>query len=215
MAEAVALRVLIADDHPATRAGVRRALEDAGLEVCGEAASASAAVELARAEHPDVALLDIHMPGNGIAAAGEITTSVPGTVVVMLTVSREDDDLFEALRAGAAGYLLKGMDPKRLASALRGVLEGEAALPRALVSRVVEEFRERGGRRIPLIGKRPVRLTSREWEVLELLGQGLTTAEIAERLFVTKVTIRTHVSSILKKLQVPDRAAAVRFLNER
>jgi DNA-binding NarL/FixJ family response regulator len=214
VAEESRRRVLIADDHPATRLGVRRALEEGGFEVCGEAADAPATVESARDQRPDVVLLDIHMPGNGITAAAEISTSLPDTAVVILTVSRDDDDLFDALRAGAVGYLLKGMDPKRLPDALRGVLEGEAALPRALVGRLVNEFRERGGRRLPLTGKRSARLSSREWQVLEFLAEGLTTAEIAERMFVTSVTIRTHVSAILKKLQVPDRAAAIRFFKE-
>ena len=154
------------------------------------------------------------MPGNGIVAALEITSQLPKTAVVMLTVSRDDDDLFAALRAGAAGYLLKDTDPERLPMALLGVLRGEGALPRTLVARLVEEFRGRGKRRLPLSGSRSVELTPREWQVLEGLRDGLSTEEISERLFVSQVTVRTHVSAILKKLKVPDRAAAIKLLEE-
>jgi DNA-binding NarL/FixJ family response regulator len=210
------IRVLVADDHPALRRSVRVALEREGFEIAGETDTAAATIETALRERPDVCLLDIHMPGSGIAAAAEISFRLPDTAVVILTVSRNDNDLFDALRAGAAGYLLKDMDPARLANALRGVLAGEAALPRALVARVIEEFRQRGRRRLlPLLGERGVELTSREWEILELLRTGCTTAEIAERLFVSKVTVRRHVSSILRKLRVADRKAALQLLEER
>ena len=205
------LRVVVADDHPPTRAGVRGALEESGFEVVAEVGDARKAIDACVEHHPDVALLDIHMPGNGIAAAGEIGRKMPDVAIVMLTASRDDDDLFEALRAGASGYLLKDMDPDRLGVALRGVLSGEAALPRALVSRVLEEFRSRPRRRIGLAGQSPTaRLTSREVEVLDLLALGLSTEDIAGRLFVGKVTVRTHVANILKKLRVTDRDAAVR-----
>jgi DNA-binding NarL/FixJ family response regulator len=204
------IRVLVADDHPPTRAGVRAALECQSFNVCAEVADAPAAVEAAIRERPDVCLLDIHMPGSGIRAAEAIAREVPEAVVVMLTVSRTDTDLFDALRAGASGYLLKDIDPKRLPLALKGVLAGEAALPRRLVALLVEEFRERKRRRrIPLVGRRNVELTDREWEVLELMREALTTDEIAQRLFISPVTVRTHVSAILRKLQVPTRDAAV------
>lgn len=207
------IRVLVADDHPALRQSVRVALEGADFEVCGQAESAGEAVETALREMPDVCLLDIHMPGNGISAARQITSQLPDTAVVMLTVSRNDADLFDALRAGACGYLLKDIDPGRLPHALRGVISGEAALPRALMARVIDEFRERSRRkRLPLVGGRGVDLTSREWEILEYLRDGLTTGEIAERLFVSKVTVRRHVSSILRKLHVPDRKSALRLV---
>lgn len=207
------LTVLVADDHAPTRAGVRDALGDDGFAVVAEAAGADAAVELALRERPDVCLLDIHMPGGGIAAAARITEELPEIVVVMLTVSREDEDLFAALRAGAAGYLLKDMDPARLAPALRGVVAGEAAVPRTLVARVVEEFRSSERRpSLPLVRSRGARLTAREWEVLELLRERLTTGEIAHRLGLSAVTVRRHVSSILAKLRVPDRRAMARLL---
>jgi len=183
--------------------------------VCAEVDTAATAVAAAVDQRPDVCLLDIHMPGNGIAAAAEIASRVPEAAVVMLTVSRNDADLFAALRAGACGYLLKDIDPHRLPLALRGVLQGEAALPRTLVARVIEEFRERAGRRrVPLLNERGVELTSREWEILELLRTGLSTAEIAERLFVSKVTVRRHVGDILRKLRVPDRKSALELLRK-
>ena len=206
-------RVLIADDHPPTRAGVKEALERDGFVVCAQAPDAGSAIEAAKRERPDVCLLDINMPGDGVYAAEVIAHEVPDTAVVMLTVSRSDDDLFNALRAGASGYLLKDIDPVRLPLALRGVLEGEAALPRRLVTLLIEEFRERKRRRrIPLVGRRSVELTDRESEVLELMRQGLTTLEIGDRLFISPVTVRTHVSSILRKLHVPTREAAVALL---
>jgi DNA-binding NarL/FixJ family response regulator len=131
----------------------------------------------------------------------------------MLTVSCDDEDLFAALRAGAAGYLLKDMDPARLAPALRGVVAGEAAVPRMLVARVVEEFRSSERRpSLPLVRSRGARLTAREWEVLELLRERLTTGEIAHRLGLSTVTVRRHVSSILAKLRVPDRRAMQQLL---
>jgi DNA-binding NarL/FixJ family response regulator len=205
------LRVVIADDHPMTRVGVRIALERDGFEICAEADDAATAVEAAQRERPDICLLDIQMPGSGIHAAEEIARKVPDAAIVMLTVSRSDRDLFDALRVGASGYLLKDTDPERLPLALRGVLDGEAALPRHLVALVIEEFRERGRRR-PLLKKRGVVLTDREWEVLQLMSQGLTTFEIADRLFIEPVTVRTHVSAILKKLRVSSRKAALELL---
>ena len=207
------IRVVIADDHPPTRAGVRAALERGGFVVCAEAADGATAVEAARRERPDVCLLDIHMPGDGIRAAETIAHELPETAVVMLTVSRSDSDLFDALRVGACGYLLKDIDPARLPLALHGVLQGEAALPRRLVSLLIEEFRERRRRRrIPIGGRRSVELTDREWEVLELMSEGLSTEEIAARLFISPVTVRTHVSAILRKLHVPTREAAIALL---
>ena len=205
------LRVVIADDHPMTRVGVRVALERDGFEICAEADDAATAVEAAQRERPDICLLDIQMPGSGIHAAEEIARKVPDAAIVMLTVSRSDRDLFDALRVGASGYLLKDTDPERLPLALRGVLDGEAALPRHLVALVIEEFRERGRRR-PLLKKRGVVLTDREWEVLELMSQGLTTFEIADRLFIEPVTVRTHVSAILKKLHVSSRKEALQLI---
>jgi DNA-binding NarL/FixJ family response regulator len=206
------ITVLVADDHAPTRAGVRASLDDDGFEVVAEASSARTAVAQAEHTQPDVCLLDVHMPGGGVAAARQISGLLPSCSVVMLTYSRDDDDLFDSLRAGARGYLLKDMDPDRLGAALRGVLTGEAALPRALVARVIEEFQGRGRRTVFSRNGRPAELTSREWEIMELLRQGLRTEDVASRLFVAPGTVRVHVSSVLKKLQVPDRDSALRRL---
>jgi DNA-binding NarL/FixJ family response regulator len=205
--------VLLADDHAPTRAGVRAALEGHGFVVCAEAADAASAIEAAERERPDVCLLDIRMPGSGIAAAATISSRLPETAIVILTVSHDDTDLFDALRAGAAGYLLKDTDPRRLPTLLASVIRGEGALSPGLVAKLIEEFRERGRRRrLPLHGSRGVELTSREFEVLDLLRQGLSTAEIASRLYIAEVTVRTHISAILRKLRVPDRRAAIELL---
>ena len=205
--------VLVADDHPPTRAGVRLALEQGGFTVCADVGDAASATAAAVRLRPDICLLDIHMPGNGIAAADEIARRVPDSAVVMLTVSQEDEDLFDALEAGALGYLLKDTSPARLPDALRAVLRGEAALPPHLVTKVVAEFRQRRRRRrVPLRGRNPVELTDRERDVLMMMRDGLTTAQIAERLFVAPVTVRTHIAAILRKLRVPDRRAAVDLL---
>ena len=207
------ITVLLADDHARTRALVRTALERTGeFHVCAEAPDACTALAAAKREQPEVCLLDINMPGSGIAAAARITTALPGTAVVMLTVSRQDEDLFDALRAGATGYLLKGLDEDRIGEALRRVLEGEASLPGTLVARLVEEFRDREYRRVALPEGAAAQLTGREWDVLELMRKGLATADIAKRLFVSTTTVRTHVSSILRKLGVPDRRAAIELL---
>ena len=206
--------VVVADDHPPTREVVTEALTEGGFQVVATAATAEEAVAACLATTPKVALLDIRMPGNGISAARAITAAGHGTRLVMLTVSEDDEDLFAALRAGASGYLVKGLDPARLAPALWAVLAGEAALPGTLVARLVAEFRTRERRRALAAAPRESRLTDREWEVLDALAEGLDTAQIAARLFVAKVTVRTHVAAILRKLGVPDRPAAVRLLRQ-
>jgi len=204
------LRVLIADGSPSERSGVRRALEDAGCVVCAEAADAPDAVEAAARERPDLCLVDTELPGGGIPTAAAILGNGAEMAVVMFARSSSERELFAALEVGACGYLTKSTDPERLAIALKRVSEGEAPLPRTLVARLIEEFQERHLRRRTLHN-----LTERETEVLELLGQGLDTAEIAARLFVARVTVRTHIASILKKLGVPDREAAVRAVGGR
>jgi DNA-binding NarL/FixJ family response regulator len=210
------LRVLIADDHPPTRAGVRMALEHGAIEVCAEVGNAADAVAAAEREVPDACLLDIEMPGSGIWAAAEITTFLPDVPVLMLTVSRNTDDLFDALRAGAVGYLLKDMDPAELPAAVRSAVAGEAALSGVLAARLIEEFRRRGGRTtVAVAGGQSIELTRREWDVLELLTDGLTTAEIAGRLFLSQVTVRRHVSAVLRKLHVKSREEARSVLAKR
>ena len=208
--------MLVADDHAPTRAGVRLILEPHGFEICAECSDAAGAVSAAQRDRPDLCLLDVRMPGNGVAAAAHIRACLPDTAIVMLTVSHNDDDLFNALRAGAAGYLLKDADRDRFVAALRGVLAGEAAMDARLVARLMDEFRERDRRRRRfLVRRRSVTLTPREWEVLELLGEGLSTTEIAGRLMISQVTVRRHVSRLLEALRVRDRAAAVQLFRDR
>lgn len=208
-------RVLIADDHPPTRANLRELLDrEPDFTVCAEAPDAPGAVAAAVREAPDLCILDIRMPGGGIAAAWEITARLPQTRVVMFTVSRDDDDLFAALRSGAGGYLLKDADPNTVAEQLRTVMAGDVAIPSGLVTRLVAEFRDRSPRRRLIVARPELPpLTSREWEVLELLRQGATTGQIAERLSVSNATVRSHAAAILRKLRVPDRASAIRLLN--
>jgi DNA-binding NarL/FixJ family response regulator len=207
--------VLLADDHLPTRTGVRAALEGAGLVVVADVGSGDAAIKAALEHKPDIALLDVRMPGDGIVAAAEIASRLPETVVVMLSATAEDEHLFEALRVGARGYLLKDTDPDRLPMALEGVLSGEAALPRTLVSRLIEEFRTRDRRRrIPMLRPGGQQLTEREWEVLELMRDGLRTKDIAARLTISEVTVRRHVSATLRKLQVKDRSEALDLLEK-
>jgi DNA-binding NarL/FixJ family response regulator len=210
------LRVLIADDHAPTRAGVRIALERGGCEVCAEVASAGDAVKAALAERPDVCLVDLSMPGNGFRAVAGIVQRLPNTPVLVLTVSRSAEDLFDALRSGAAGYLLKDMDPDDLVAAVKGAVAGEAALPGFLAARLIDEFRHRGrGTTLTLNDNRRVELTPREWDVLELFGDGLSTAEIARRLDLSQVTVRRHMSALLHKLEVSSREEARRLIAQR
>jgi DNA-binding NarL/FixJ family response regulator len=208
-----ARRVLLADDHLAARTGTRMALEEGGFVVCAEAADGPSAVEAARRDRPDVCLLDVLMPGGGIEAAKQIAVEVPDTAIVMLTVSDDEDHLFGAIRAGASGYLLKDMDPNRIPDAVSGVLAGEAAFPRRLMIRVVEEFSERQQRHVPLPAGGRAELTSREWETLHLLRAGNTTSATARRLGISQVTVRRHVSEAVRKLKVRDRKAALELLD--
>jgi len=211
------LRALVADADTPTRTALRDALEKSGVSVCSEACDAVAAVEAALRDKPDVCLLDLEMPGGGLAATAQITAELPSTSVVVFAGSESSTDLLDALRVGASGYLPKDMDLSRLAFAIRGVVEGEPALPRRLVARLIEELRDPLSQRLaPLSAQeKAAYLTVRESEVVALLRQGLTTAEIGTRLFIAPVTVRSHVASILKKLGFPDRQAAIRALGER
>lgn len=206
------IRVVMADDHAQLRTHIRTALEASGCEVLAEGASADDAVALTTEHRPDVALLDIHMPGSGIRAAAEISRALPEVAVVMLTQSVEEDDLFDALRAGASGYLLKDSDPATLGDSLRQVLAGNGALSPKLVARVLDEFRAPTKRRFGRTTPAASRLSAREWEVMQLLAEGLTTEAVADRLFLAPTTVRVHVSTVLKKLRVKDRESAFRLL---
>jgi len=209
-------RVLVADDHAPTREDIRAAVDaDPRFTVVAVAGDAADAVQAALRERPDLALLDMRMPGSGAAAAWEITARLPATRAVMLTVSRSDEDLFAALRAGASGYLLKTMPFDGIGDELATVLEGQVSLAPELVTRLVEEFRDSAPRRRALLGQGAgTQLTSREWQVLDLLRQGLATSEIARRLYVSPATVRSHVAAVLRKLRVPDRDAAIRLFED-
>lgn len=210
------LRVLVADDHAPTRDDVRRALTDGGLVVCAEAADAAHAVQQALETKPDICLIDVRMPGSGVAAAWEIAARLPTTKIVMLTVSDEDANLFGALRAGAVGYLIKDFDLASLPRALRDVADGKAAIPRALVTRMVKQFHGKDPRfRTTTVAAelRP-RLTSREWDVLVGLADGLSTREIARQLQLKPSGIRAHISALVQKLGVADRDEAIAFFRK-
>jgi DNA-binding NarL/FixJ family response regulator len=213
MVERQPIRVVIADDHAGIRSQVRRALESDGCFVCAEGASADEAIQFALEHEPDAVLLDIHMPGNGIHAAQQINRRLPSTAIVMLTQSKEDNDLFDSLRSGAVGYLLKDGDPAVLSTSLRAVLAGEAAMPASLVTRILHEFRK-PARRHFRSSSAAARLSPREWEVMEMLGQGLSTEDVGRRLFLSPTTVRVHVSTVLRKLQVRDRESAFKLLRD-
>ena len=205
--------IVIADDHQVTRLGVRMALMRGGFHVVGEAVDRDGTVSAVLRERPDVCLLDIRMPGGGIETARQLGEAAPSTSVVMLTVSTDTDDVLASLRAGAVGYLPKDTSPDRLPAALCGVLKGEAALPRTLVGRVLQEFRAftDGAVAHPVrVGK--VQLTPRESEILRMLGSGLTTVEVAEILSLSPITVRRHISAGVSKLGVADRDAAIRAI---
>jgi DNA-binding NarL/FixJ family response regulator len=204
--------VVIADDHPVIRLGVRMALMRGGFQVLAEAADSDGAVEAVLQERPEVCLLDVSMPGGGIQAAMRLAELAPTTAVVMLTVSDSAEDLLSALRAGARGYLPKDMSPDRLPAALRGVLKGEAALPRTFVGRMLHEMRELPNPGAGLLRVGDVELTARESEILRMLRSGLSTVEIGERLSLSPVTVRRHISAGVTKLGADGRDEALRAI---
>ncbi|MFK0100152.1 response regulator [Streptomyces sp. NPDC091040] len=214
------IRVLIADDEPMIRAGVRAVLAtDPGIEVVAEAVDGHDAVELVRRHRPAVAVLDIRMPGiNGIDAAAEIHSAVPTTRIVMLTTFGEDDYILQALGGGAAGFLIKSGEPEELIAGVRAVAEGAAYLSPKVAARVVAHLAATGagtlaGRR-SAARDRVASLTAREREVLTFLGSGLSNGQIARRLHVVEGTVKAHVSSILARLGVDNRAAAAVVAHE-
>jgi len=207
------VRVLLADAHSATRAGLRIALSGDPFDVVAEADSAETAIDAAVRERPDVCVLDADMPGGPVRATAEIVRALPEVAVVVMASARDDATMLDVVRAGAVGYLLKDMNPERLRFALFGVTEGEAALPRALVTRLMLEFRVRESRRQLVTAKgHEAQLTRREWDVLTLLADGASTREIAQSLGLSSVTVRRHVSGVLAKLGVTSRDAAVEVL---
>jgi DNA-binding NarL/FixJ family response regulator len=206
-------RILIVDDHPLTRDALAGLLRQNGFDVVGEAAGGAEAIEIAGRLHPDLVLLDLSMPEmDGLTALPLIHGASPDTEVVVLTASEDEDNLLGAIRAGAAGYLLKSEPPERIVSFLRGVAQGEAALSGAVARRLLDQVREGGGRTAVPDSVAGV-LSARELEVLLLLDQHLGTDEIAQRLYISEHTVRSHVKSLLGKLNVSSRREALEKLN--
>ena len=193
---------------------MRRLLEANDFEVVAEASDAEGGIEAALREAPDLCLVEVEIPGGGITVTRQITRRLRETTVVMLTASSDRDDLIDSIRAGAAGYLLKGMDPERLQIALRGVLAGEAAIPRPLMAQLIEDLHTHGRRRTAIGKEGRTELTGREFEVLELMCDGLTNRLIADRLSISPVTVRRHSSEIVRKLGVRDREQAVALVRD-
>ena len=206
----MSIRIAIADDEGVVRGGLRMILEaEEDLEVVGDAADGREAVELVRRARPDVALMDIRMPKlDGIAAARELTAGGSGTRIVMLTTFDQDDYLYEALRAGTSGFLLKAAPPEQLVAAIRTVAAGDALLAPSVTRRVIEAFADRGPPPKDLAVKLE-ELTARELEVLRHLARGESNAEIARDLVVEESTVKTHVARVLMKLGLRDRVQAV------
>jgi len=210
------LTVLLADDQMPVRAGIKRAIESHGMRVVAEAANAEEAVRMVLALQPDVCVLAVELPGDGLEATRRIKQSLPETKIVIMTGSARDEELFEALRAGADGYLPMSTSASRLPHAITGVMRGEAALPRAMTGRLVLEFRERGMRRRVVVASdhAEVELTAREFEVLQRLRKPEGTAEIARHLGISQITVRRHVASVLRKLGVPNRRRAIEIIEQ-
>lgn len=218
MASPVQVRVMLVEDHALVRAAVRQALDQPDLMVAGEAASAEEALVLAPQVRPDVLLVDIDLPGmDGVALVRELAPRLPDTRIVMLTVSRDDRNVLDAMRFGAVGYLTKDLLPEALARAVRSVCDGELAMDRRMAARLVHRLVDVSRSSVdaslppdPLLRT----LTRRETEVLRLLVDGLSDHEIANALTISIRTVETHVSSILHKLGARNRADAARRYRE-
>ena len=207
------IRVLLADDHQLFREGLANILEaQPDFEVVGEAGDGLEVVVKARKLRPDLILMDIGMPGcDGVEATKTINEELPDTTVVMLTVQAEDEKLFEAIKNGAQGYLLKNIRSKELLSMLRAAARGEAAITPVMGGRMLEEFR-RLSRRPPRVPEEEITaLTYREQEVLSLVAQGATDQEIADNLTISIHTVKSHMRNILAKLQLGHRHEAAQF----
>ena len=206
------VRILLVDDQLLFRKGLRALIEDEeDMEVVGEAADGAQALDRARSAKPDVVLMDIHMPVcNGVEATRMIKAERPDIKVIALTVSDEDDDLFEAIKSGAAGYLLKDLRPEELFDLIRGVLRGETPISPAVAGKLLSEFRRRPWRD-PTDDTAGWDLTPRELEVLQLVTEGLSNAEIAGRLFIVEGTVKNHLHNILEKLHLENRLQAATY----
>lgn len=208
--ETLPIRVLLADDHTIVRSGVRALLStEPDIEVVGEVGNGAEAVAQAEALRPDVILMDLVMPGlSGIEATRQITASLPGTRVLVLTSFAADENVFPAIKAGALGYLLKDSGPDELVRAIRQVNRGEPSLEPSIARKVLLELSHSPKEQRPLT-KDP--LTERELEVLRLVAQGGSNRDIAAKLVVSELTVRTHVSNILGKLQLASRTQAALY----
>jgi len=212
---ALAPRVVLAEADTPTRTGMRLVLERRGFAVVGEVRDVSGAIETVSGQGPDAALLATDLPGGGIQAARAIGRRLPGTRIVMLTPRQDGEELVAAVLAGATAYLAKDMSPERLASVLERVLAGEVALPRRYTGHVLEALRGRESRRASILGRARHLVTDRQWEILQLLGDGRSTAEMAQRLGISEITARRHISSVLPKLGLKDRQGAVELMRDR
>ena len=207
-------RILVVDDHPLTREALSTLLRTHGFDVVGEASDGAEAIEAAGRLRPDLILLDLSMPGmDGIQALPRLRDAAPECEVVVLTASGTEENLLAAIRAGAAGYLLKSEAPERIADFLRGVANGEAALSGAVARRLLDQVRLGGGRSSGVPDSIASTLSAREVEVLLLLDEHLGTDEIAKRLFISEHTVRSHVKSLLRKLGVSSRREALETLS--
>jgi DNA-binding NarL/FixJ family response regulator len=208
------MRVLIADDHPLFRDGLRSLLEARGVDVVGEATTGREAVDKAKQLRPDIVLMDLNMPEmNGLTATRLISADAPEIKVVVLTASEDDADLFEAIKSGAQGYIFKNLGSDALFQLLEGVGRGEPALTPNLARKLLGELaRPQTPPRAGSDPDAPGQLTEREREVLDLLVQGITSnRELAERLVVTENTVKYHLRNILDKLHVQNRAQVVAY----
>jgi DNA-binding NarL/FixJ family response regulator len=213
----VSLGVLIADDQALVRAGFRMILEaEEDMEVVGEAADGREAVAEARRLRPDVVLMDVRMPDvDGIDATRRLLGDDGSDAkVVMLTTFDMDEYVYDALRAGASGFLLKDVPPEQLVAGIRAVASGDALLAPSVTRRVIEEFVRRPPDSMRAAPPELAELTAREFEVLKLMARGLANAEIAKELFVSETTVKTHVAHVLMKLKLRDRVQAVVFAYE-
>jgi DNA-binding NarL/FixJ family response regulator len=213
VSDAFRTRVLVADDHALVRAGFRSLLAgEEDMEVVGEAVDGREAVTLAVEETPDVVLMDIRMPGlDGIEATRQITSNLrlSHTKVIVLTTFDLDEYVFGALRAGASGFLLKGVEPTQLIDAVRTVAGGEALLEPSATRRLIEAYVAGGAEKASALPALPDSLTAREIEIMTLVAAGLTNGEIASRLVISPLTTKSHVSRILAKVNARDRTQLV------
>jgi len=209
------IRILIVDDQPLFRRAIATLVGDQpGLAVVGEAENGLQGLELAHALKPDVVLLDVEMPVmNGVDATRRIREEVPSAKVVILTVSEQDDHLFDAIRFGAHGYLLKNLRPEQLYDLIRAVVRDETVLSPAIAGRLLREFRERPeGPRVAIPRSSGPTLTRREIEIMQLVAEGLSNKEIGGRLTITEGTVKNHVHNALEKLQLENRIQAAAYV---